>query len=75
MGIVPDQIDPEFGPFDEYDPEATAILARLGMAAVPDDVLRIVRAVFAEWFGEEPPGLDAVATEIWSLIEPTRRAT
>ncbi len=69
MGLVPDEIDPEFGPFDEYDPEATAILARLGVATSVDDVQRIVREVFVEWFDEEPPGLDAVAAEIWTLFE------
>ncbi len=31
--------------------------------------------VFAEWFGEEPPGLDAVAAEIRTLIETSRDAS
>ncbi|MBA3627265.1 MAG: hypothetical protein H0W60_05975 [Chloroflexi bacterium] len=75
MGLVPDEIDPEFGPFDEYDPEATVIVTGLGGAASPQDVMRIVHEVFAEWFGEEPPGLDTVAVEVWALIEPSRRAS
>ncbi len=75
MGVVPDEIDPEFGPFDEYDPEATAIAARLEKAADGDDVLRIVHEVFAEWFEEEPPGLDAVAKEIWTLFGTHRDAS
>lgn len=75
MGVMQADVDGELGPLDEYDPEATAILARLGAATSPDDVERTVRDVFIEWFGEEPPGLDAVAAEMWALIESGRRAT
>ncbi len=75
MGVVADEIDAEFGPLDEYDPEATAIVARLGTAATTRDVREIIREVFVEWFGEEPPGLDAVAAEIWALVEPSPSAS
>jgi len=37
--------------------------------------MRIVHEVFAEWFGQEPPGLGTVAVEVWALIEPSRRAS
>ena len=68
MGVMQAEADAELGPLDEYDPEASAILARLGAATSADDVERIVRDVFIEWFDEEPAGLKVVATEIWAVM-------
>lgn len=70
MGVVLGEPDPDLEPLDEYDPETTAIVARLGAAASAEDVERIVREVFRQWFDEEPGGLDAVARDIWALVLP-----
>lgn len=69
MGVMPNQIDPELGPLDEYDPETSAILPRLGEASSEEDVLRMAREVFVEWFGEAPSGLEAVAKDIWAVLD------
>ena len=72
MGLMPDRVDPELGPSDEYDPEATTIVARLGSARSREDLHRIVAEEFARWFdmGEAPAeALTGVAEDIWVVVE------
>lgn len=71
-GVMPAEIDPELGPMDEYDPEATTIAVRVAHARSREDVERAVAEEFARWFepGEAPAeALAMVAQEIWAVIE------
>lgn len=56
-------------PDDEYDPEVSTILPRLGEATSADDVQRIVHEEFVRWFGGEIAGSATlyvgVAKKIW----------
>lgn len=57
---------------DEYDPEVSTILPRLKDAKSEDDVINIVYAEFANWFGADTAGdknsttYKKTAEEIWT---------
>ena len=75
MGIMPDEPDPELGPQDEYDPEATSIAARLAGVGTRDEVRRVVVAEFERWFEDDAPPpevLGAIADDIHAAITGSR---
>ena len=55
---------------DEYDAEAGTVLARLSGCASVDDVEKVLKEEFSNWFGGDiagRAGYAALAQEVWKL--------
>ena len=57
---------------DEYNPEATLIIARLGDCSSPNDLAQVLLEVFTENFdshmaGKDPNAYLGIAKQIWAL--------
>ncbi|MDF2442557.1 MAG: hypothetical protein JWR01_760 [Subtercola sp.] len=57
---------------DEYDPEASAILAKLGSVDSVASLQACVHSVFVEWFDASLAGpvgrYENIAQDIWALV-------
>jgi lysyl-tRNA synthetase class I len=54
---------------DEYDPEVSSVLPRLGSCVSPTDVQRVLHEEFTRWFGDAgpPDHYASIAVDLWQL--------